>query len=110
LFVENEPYHQFNDQGSSHKNLLDQPTISLPHILIFPQERNEDQVEHVEEEQAGEISTTSLGGEDEENKPNKGLTQEPIQEEEITLRRSTRQIWPPIRLRDYVSYKVMYPI
>jgi hypothetical protein len=59
----------------------------------------------MEEEHVGETSAikeeaeTSSGGEI-ENDSSEEATQE------ATLRRSTRQIQPPIKLRDYVSHKV----
>jgi hypothetical protein len=72
---------------------------------MFPEETNQEQVEHIDEAQVGETSAISSGGEEERNES----SEEPTQEENLR-RKSTRQIHPPVKLRDYVSQQVMYPI
>jgi Reverse transcriptase (RNA-dependent DNA polymerase) len=100
-FFENEPYYQTREQG----NAQGQPVILSPNNFMFPEETNQEQVEHRDEAQVGETSTIPSGGEEERNEP----SEEPTQEESLR-RKSARQIRPPVKLRDYVSQQVMYPI
>jgi Reverse transcriptase (RNA-dependent DNA polymerase) len=72
---------------------------------MFPEETNQEHVEHLEEEKVSETRGIPSGGETEESETSEESTQE-----EIALRRSTRQTRPPVRLQDYVSHQVMYPI
>jgi hypothetical protein len=60
-----------------------------------------------ENDQTNEESMTSSG---EEVEKSEGSNEETAQGDEGALRRSTRPTRPPVRLRDYVSHKVMYPI
>ena len=73
-----------------------------PNNFIFPEEINQEQVEG---DHTGETSAIPSGGENEETESSEETTQE-----ENGLRRSIRQTQPPIKLRDYVSHQVMYPI
>jgi hypothetical protein len=90
---------------SKKKNHLDtqgQPIILFPNSFIFPEETYQEQVAHDEAEPLHEPGASSSGGENESN--------EEHAQEAITVRRSIRETQPPIRLRDYVSHQVMYPI
>jgi hypothetical protein len=78
----------------------------LPSSLIFPQEQGES----IEESHSKNVGVISSEGENESSSSNEDLSQGSTHEEEIILRRSNRQTRPPIKLWDYVSHKVMYPI
>jgi hypothetical protein len=95
-FIESEPYYQ------SHKPEPTQPTTFLPNSFLSPHVTIQEQVEPIEEEQIDEPSAIPSGGEIESSGEST--------QEEIALRRSTRQIRPSVKLRDYVSHQVMYLI
>jgi Reverse transcriptase (RNA-dependent DNA polymerase) len=113
-FFENEPYYQTSEQG----NAQGQPTTLSPNNFMFPDETNQEQVEYADEEQVGETNVISSGGEEERNEsseeqPQEEITlrnEEPTQDENTLRRKSTRQTRPLVKLRDYVSHQVMYPI
>jgi hypothetical protein len=108
-FFENQPYYQLDDQATSPSNMQNEHSLLFPNVFIFSQEKIQVHDGQMEEEHVGETSAireeaeTFSGGEI-ENDSSEEATQE------ATLRRSSRQIQPPIRLRDYVSHQVMYPI
>jgi hypothetical protein len=107
-FFEIKPYYETNEQI----NLPSPPIVLPPNNFVFPEETTEVQVitedqdgETTSIHQHGETTAISSGGENEKNE----LSEESIQEE-IDVRRSIRQTKPSVRLRDYVSHQVMYPI
>jgi Reverse transcriptase (RNA-dependent DNA polymerase) len=86
--------------------------VLQPHNFIFPEETNQEQVEEGHTHASRAIPS---GGDDEESQEGAQEeiapdTDEGAIHEEPVLRRSIRQIRQPIRLRDYVSHQVMYPI
>jgi hypothetical protein len=74
--------------------------------FIFSQEQGES----IEESHSEDVSIIPSEGDNEGSASNEDQSQGSTHEVEITLRRSNRQTRPPIRLRDYVSHKMMYPI
>jgi hypothetical protein len=80
---------------------LSQEVIQMEHEHNFEQERevgpeNEEEENSLTNEQVEEISQSDEQLEEDS--------------EEVPLRRSSRKIQPSIRLRDFLTYKVQYPI
>jgi Reverse transcriptase (RNA-dependent DNA polymerase) len=103
-FFENTPYYQTDSPN--------QPTVLQPHNFIFPEETSQEQVE---EDHTHASSAIPSGGDGEESQEEAQEeiapdTNEGAIHEKPVLRRSVRQTRQPIRLRDYVSHQVMYPI
>jgi hypothetical protein len=100
-FFENQPYYQLDDQATSPSNMQNEHRLLFPNVFVFPQEKNQVHDGQMEEEHVDETSAdrkeieTSLGGKI-ESESSEEATQE------ANLRRSTRQIHPLIRLRDYI--------
>jgi hypothetical protein len=77
------------------------------------QERREVLVENHSQISTQEIEDhkqTQEEEEEEEEEEGRDDGSEEIQEEEIQLRRSSRQIQPSTKLKDFITYSVKYPI
>jgi hypothetical protein len=67
-------------------------------------------IEHIEEEQKVKQAQLLQGKKMKKINRLKDQVKSRFKKKKITLRRSTRQIQPPIRLRDYVTHEMMYLI
>jgi hypothetical protein len=101
IFQEDELYY------GKGKNELDNqgPSLEFNLIPISEPNNNEEEITQIEHE----IEMDNEHGDvEEESDATEGQEIEPL--EELPLRRSTREIQASTRLRDFITYKVSYPI